>query len=214
MHDRPRCLLYLQNFSFSLIKSLINYLFWLKSIIWHNCGGNTLGFSCFSSLHSLPTFYSHAYFPGTHHEAVVLHVLSSSLRYFILLMCFVLFFCVCVFVYTVSNLSFRAFLACLQSYIRCWAAAPSPDPLPPNPLTPRPSLTPLHSKGEKPTTSLPLPTQSTQSMTGIGAGEGEESVTGRSCSTVTPSEHVDTRELLRRHSALLHCCVNRNESSN
>lgn len=122
-----------------------------------------------------------------------------------------------VFVCTLSNVSFRAFLACLRSYIRCLAATSSHDPLPPSTLTTRPSLTPLRSGEEKPTTSLPLPTPSALfCMRVIRDGEVEESVTGQSCSTVTSSEHTDTRWLLHRHRgrkrALLRCCSHRNES--
>lgn len=153
-------------------------------------------------IHFLPTLPR-----SSDHEAVVLHVLSS----------FCACFSVCILsrvcVYAVSDVSFRAFLACLQSYIRCLAAAPSRDPLPPSTLTARPSLTPLHSGAEKPTTSLPLPTPSALlCMRVTGAEQGEARVLGQSCSTVTSSEPADTGRLLRRHRghkiALLHCCVN------
>lgn len=128
-------------------------------------------------------------------------------------MCFSVCILSRVCVYAVSDVSFRAFLACLQSYIRCLAAAPSRDPLPPSTLTARPSLTPLHSGEEKPTTSLPLPTPSALlCMRVTGAEQGEARVLGQSCSTVTSSEPADTGRLLRRHRghkiALLHCCVN------
>lgn len=151
-------------------------------------------------IHILPTFLSHTmkFFMYDVSFCACVHCVCVYL-----VLC--LFVCVCV-------VSFRSFLACLQSYLRCLAAAPSHDPPPPSSLTPRPSLTPLHPGEENPTSSLPHHTPSALFCIRVTeAREGEESVTGQSLSTVTSSERTDTRRLLRRHRGhMLCCCVNRN----
>lgn len=101
--------------------------------------------------------------------------------------------------------------ACLRSLLACLLCCDCqnplhpPDldiPLPSSPSTAPPPLTPQHGAADRPRTTLP------------GAGEetpGDRgSVAGLSCSTLTPSEGMDVRRLLRtprrRHRALCSLC--------
>lgn len=103
--------------------------------------------------------------------------------------------------------------ACLRSllaFILCCDCLHPPDldpPLPSSPSAPRPSLTPLQGSVERPQTTLPLPSDSLAPFghwtVAFRGPLGEEavgergSVAGFSCSTLTPSEGMDMRRLLR-----------------
>lgn len=118
--------------------------------------------------------------------------------------------------------SLRPLLACI---LCCDCRDPlrpaDPDPpLPSPPSAARPSLTPLQGAVERPQTSLPLPsrlpdplghrTLAVRGPLGAGALGDRGSIAGLSCSTLTPSEGMDMRQLLRtprrQHPALGSFC--------
>ncbi|XP_028445649.1 regulating synaptic membrane exocytosis protein 1 [Perca flavescens] len=110
---------------------------------------------------------------------------------------------------TRESRSLRPLLACI---LCCDCRDPlrpaDPDPpLPSPPSAARPSLTPLQGAVERPQTSLPLPSRSLDPLghrtlafrgpLGAGALGDRGSIAGLSCSTLTPSEGMDMRQLLR-----------------
>lgn len=137
---------------------------------------------------------------------------------------FVFWACVCVCVCVCAILS-----ACLRSLLACILCCDCPDPLRPPDLDPplpsshsvaRPYLTPLQGAVERPQTTLPLPGRSLDPLghwtvavrgpLGVGAMGDRGSIAGLSCSTLTPSEGMDMRRLLRtprrQHRALGSFC--------
>lgn len=117
----------------------------------------------------------------------------------------------------------RSLLACLLC-CDCQNPFHPPDldvPLPSASSAARPSLTPLQGSVERPQTPLTLPsgpqappghrTVAVRGPLGAEATPGDGgSVAGLSCSTLTPSEGMDMRRLLRtprrRHGALASFC--------
>lgn len=142
----------------------------------------------------------------------------SCLLYFALVFCFYASVCVCALP-----------TACLRSLLSCVLCCDCLDPLhPPNldpslpsyPSTARPSLTPLQGVVERPQTTLPLPscslappgqwTVAVRGPQGVDTVGDRGSIAGISCSTLTPSEGMDMRWLLRnprrQHRALGSFC--------
>ncbi|XP_035493777.1 regulating synaptic membrane exocytosis protein 1 isoform X22 [Scophthalmus maximus] len=113
----------------------------------------------------------------------------------------------------------RSLLACILC-CDCLDSLRPPDldpPLPTYPSAARPSLTPLQGAVERAQSTLPLPTCSpaplghwTVAVRGVETMGDRASVAGLSCSTLTPSEGMDLRQLLRaprrRHGALGSFC--------
>lgn len=107
--------------------------------------------------------------------------------------------------------------ACLRSLLSCVLCCDCLDPFhpPPNldprrpsyPSAARPSLTPLQGAAERPQNTLPLPSPSlspagqltvvVRGPQGVDITGDRGSVAGLSCSTLTPSEGMDMRRLLR-----------------
>ncbi|XP_070684665.1 regulating synaptic membrane exocytosis protein 1-like isoform X2 [Pempheris klunzingeri] len=105
---------------------------------------------------------------------------------------------------------------CLQDPIHAQELDP---PLPSPSVAPRPSLTPLQGAVERPQTTLPLPNSSSlasletvtiRGMLGLQAVGDSSSIAGLSCSTLTPCEGMDMRQLLqtprRQHRTLWGFC--------
>lgn len=128
----------------------------------------------------------------------------SSLLYLALVFCA----CVCVYVCAIPSACLRSLLACILC-CDCQDPLHPPDldpPLPSSPTTTRSSLTPLHRAAERPQTTLPLPDRSIAPLghwtvavrgpLGVEAIDGRASIAGLSCSTLTPSEGMDMRQLL------------------
>lgn len=122
-----------------------------------------------------------------------------------LCLCLCVYLCVCVLP-----------PACLRSFLSCILCCDCLDPLdPPNldprhpsyPSAARPSLTPLQGAAERPQTTLPHPSLSpappgqwtvvVRGPQGVDTMGGRGSIAGLSCSTLTPSEGMDTWWLLR-----------------
>ncbi|KAK7930722.1 hypothetical protein WMY93_007117 [Mugilogobius chulae] len=105
---------------------------------------------------------------------------------------------------------FRSILACLRSLPACvWCCDCSDPPLPSSPPSPRLSfsLSSPPEAAERPQSALPL---SPHPWTAGEAVGDRGSVAGVSCSTLTPSEHMDMRRLLRtrgQHRAPRNCCT-------
>lgn len=116
----------------------------------------------------------------------------------------------CVYVCAIPSACLRSLLACLLC-CDCQNPLHPPDqdiPLPSSPSAARPSLTPLQGAVERPQTTLPLPsrplaplghwTVAVRGPLGVEATTGDRgSIAGLSCSTLTPSEGMDMRRLLR-----------------
>lgn len=124
---------------------------------------------------------------------------------------FLLYFALvsCVYVCAIPSACLRSLLACILC-CDCQDPLHPPDPDPPLPSSPsaaRPSLTPLQGVVERPQTTLPLPSHSLAPLghwtvavrgpLGVEAMGDRGSVAGLSCSTLTPSEGMDMRQLLR-----------------
>ncbi|XP_022595625.1 regulating synaptic membrane exocytosis protein 1-like isoform X5 [Seriola dumerili] len=103
----------------------------------------------------------------------------------------------------------RSLLACILC-CDCLDPLRPPDldpPLPTYPSAARPSLTPLQRTVERPQTTLPLPSPSLAPLghwsvivrgpQGVESTDDRGSVAGLSCSTMTTSEGMDMRRLLR-----------------
>lgn len=126
----------------------------------------------------------------------------------------------CVCVCATPSACFRS----LQSLLACILCCDYPDhvhppdldhPLPSSSSAARPSLTPLQGAVERPQSTLPLPSRSLDPLTvggplGVGTTGDRGSIAGLSCSTLTPSEGMDMRRLLRtprrQHRALSCFC--------
>lgn len=106
--------------------------------------------------------------------------------------------------------------ACVRSLLACILCCDCMDPLHPPELdsslpayssAARPSLTPLQGSEERPRSTLPLPGHSlaplghgnmaVESPGGMEVMGDRGSIAGLSCSTLTPSERMDMRQLLR-----------------
>lgn len=150
-----------------------------------------------------------------------MHISLHFVQYFLsfLLYLFVVFCaCVCVYVCAIPSACLRSLLACILC-CDCQDPLHPPDldpPLPPSPSATRLSLTPLQWAVERPQTTLPLPghslappghwTVAVRGPLGVEAIDGRASIAGLSCSTLTPSEGMDMRQLLhtprRQHRVL------------
>lgn len=137
-----------------------------------------------------------------------LHFVQFCLS-FLLYLDLVFCVCVCVYVCAIPSACLRSLLACI---LCCDFQDPihPPDldpPLPSSPSVARPSLTPLQGAVERPQTTLPLPacylappghwTVACRGRLGVEAMGDGGSIAGLSCSTLTPSEGMDMRQLLR-----------------
>lgn len=129
--------------------------------------------------------------------------------------------CLCIFLCVTPT------SACLRYLLACILCCDCPDPLFPSDLDPpppsslsstRPSLTSLQGAVERPQAALPLPTRSlahwcvaVRGPRGVESTGDGGSVAGLSCSTLTPSEGTDIRQLLRtpgrQRRSLGRCCT-------
>lgn len=116
----------------------------------------------------------------------------------------------CVSMCVLCIVCIRSLFACLTSYLPCLNTEPALDPPKPRTLSAYPSVTgtALQPVEERPTSLLPIPTLH-PTDSGLGCRHDGESATGQSCSTLTPSEGADTRQLLRtpmgQQRTWLHC---------
>lgn len=126
-------------------------------------------------------------------------------------LCFASFTCHSVYVYVCPLyciVCIRSLFACLTSYLPCLNTEPALDLPKPRTLSAHASVTVLQPVEERPTSLLPIPTLRPTDRR-LGCRHDGESATGQSCSTLTPSEGADTRQLLRtprgQHRTWLHC---------
>jgi len=116
----------------------------------------------------------------------------------------------CVSMCVLCILCIRSLFACLTSYLPCLNTEPALDPPKPRTLSAYPSITgtDLQPVEERPTSLLPIPTLHSTDR-GLGCRHDGESATGQSCSTLTPSEGADVRQLIRaprgQQRTWLHC---------